>query len=384
MFIDDLVQRPTVARINLDHLAHNYHQIRSITGKARMMAIVKANAYGHGLIPVARHLETLGTDMLGVAFIEEGVALRRAGIGVPILVMGGISADQIHHFIEHRLQITVSSIEKLILVEEVAAKMGRKAYIHLKFDTGLERIGVRTSNAGSFIDKALKSRHCVLEGIFSHLACADEPDNPMTLEQIGRFEEIAAHFAQHHAPIPCRHLANSGGILHFPQTHCDMVRPGLLLYGVLPGPLCQKRLDLKPVLSMHSKIVYFKVVKAGRSVSYGATWTADHMVRVVTVPIGYGDGYPRALSNRGEVLINGRRYAIVGSICMDQFMVNIEWDSAYNGDEVVLIGNQGQESITIEALAEKAGTVPYEMLTSLNNRVPRSYIKDNQAYTPED
>jgi alanine racemase len=365
-------QRPTRIVVDLDALAHNLRRIRAHVG-VPVMGIVKANAYGHGLVPVALHLQAQGIEQLGVAFLEEGVALRQAGITIPILVLGGIFGPQVAQFITHDLEITVSSLDKLHQVEAAAQALGRKAVIHLKIDTGMERIGVHSYSAAPFIEAAVASQWCVLKGIYSHLACADDPQSPMTALQLERFLEACAHTTRIGAPMPLRHLANSGGVLHFPDTHLDMVRPGILLYGVLPDPASLAAVDVKPALSLVSQVVYFKVVKAGNPVSYGATWAPAMDTRVVTIPIGYGDGYPRALSSRGEVLIRSRRYQIVGRICMDQFMVDIGGDSAWNEDEVVLIGSQGEAAIPVEALALTAGTIPYEILTGLNQRIPRVY-----------
>jgi alanine racemase len=365
-------QRPTRIVVDLDALAHNLRRIRAHVG-VPVMGIVKANAYGHGLVPVALHLQAQGIEQLGVAFLEEGVALRQAGITIPILVLGGIFGPQVAQFITHDLEITVSSLDKLHQVEAAAQALGRKAVIHLKIDTGMERIGVHSYSAAPFIEAAVASQWCVLKGIYSHLACADDPQSPMTALQLERFLEACAHITRIGAPMPLRHLANSGGVLHFPDTHLDMVRPGILLYGVLPDPASLAAVDVKPALSLVSQVVYFKVVKAGNPVSYGATWAPAMDTRVVTIPIGYGDGYPRALSSRGEVLIRSRRYQIVGRICMDQFMVDIGGDSAWNEDEVVLIGSQGEAAIPVEALALTAGTIPYEILTGLNQRIPRVY-----------
>ena len=366
-------QRPTRIRVDLDALSHNLRAIRAQVG-VPVMGIVKANAYGHGLVQVARHLEAQGVDQLGVAFVEEGIALRKAGIAKPILVLGGIFGPQVAQFIVHDLEITVSSLDKLRQVEAAAESLGRKATIHLKIDTGMERIGVHSYSCGPFIEAAAASRWCDLKGIYSHLACADDPASPMTLRQLARFEEACAHFERIGAPMPLRHLANSGGVLHFPQTWLDLVRPGIALYGVLPDPASQASIDLQPALSLVSQVVYFKVVRAGNTVSYGATWMAERDTRVVTVPIGYGDGFPRALSSRGQVLIRGLRQPLVGRVCMDQFMVDLgPHGSAYNEDEVVLIGRQGGEAIRAEDVAQLAGTIPYEILTGLNERIPREY-----------
>ena len=370
---DPVIQRPTRIVVDLDALSHNLQAIRAHVG-VPVMGIVKANAYGHGLVRVARHLEAQGVDQLGVAFVEEGVALRKAGIQLPILVLGGIFGPQVAQFLRHDLEITVSSLDKLRQVEAAAQAMGRKATIHLKIDTGMERIGVHSYSAAPFIEAAVASRWCRLKGIYSHLACADDPASPMTLEQLDRFLDACAHITRIGAPMPVRHLANSGGVLHFPQTHLDMVRPGILLYGVLPDPASIPAIDVRPALSLVSQVVYFKVVRAGHPVSYGATWAPAADTRVVTVPIGYGDGFPRALSSRGQVLVRGQRRQLVGRVCMDQFMVDLgPAGTAYNEDEVVLVGSQQGEAIRAEDLARLAGTIPYEILTGLNQRIPREY-----------
>ena len=363
-------ERPTRILVDLERIAGNLRAIRAHAG-VPVMAIVKANAYGHGLVPVARHLQAVGVDQLGVAFPEEGIALRRAGITVPVLVLGGIFGPQLKQYLAHDLQVTVSSLEKLRQVEAAAAALGRRATVHLKVDTGMERIGVHAWTAGPFIEAAVASRWIELAGIYSHLACADEPDSPMTALQLERFDAACAHFGRLGAPVPPRHIANSGGILHYPASRLDMVRPGILLYGVLPGPAARATVAVEPALSLVSRVVYFKVVEAGHPVSYGATWRPQSDTRVVTVPIGYGDGYPRALSSRGQVLIRGRRHPVVGRVCMDQFMVDIGRDSAWNEDEVVLVGRQGQAELCVAEVAEAAGMIPYEVLVGLNERIPR-------------
>jgi len=365
-------QRPTRIRVDLPNIGYNLAQIRARTS-VPVMAIVKADAYGHGLVPVARYLAAQGVDQLGVAFLEEGLALRHAGIATPILVLGGIFGPQLTQFLVNDLEITVSSLDKLRQVEAAAESLGKRACIHLKVDTGMERIGVHSETCGPFIAAAIASRWCEIRGIYSHLACADDPASPMTLEQVQRFADACAHFDRLGAPMPVRHLANSGGVLNFPETHLDMVRPGILLYGVYPDPAAMRTVAVKPALSLRSQVVYFKVVKAGRSISYGATYRVGRDSRVVTVPIGYGDGYPRALSNSGQALIRGKRYPIAGRICMDQFMVDIGWDSAWNEDEVVLIGRQGRERITADDWAQRMDTIAYTVVCGVGPRVPRRY-----------
>ena len=300
--------------------------------------------------------------------------LRRAGIKTPILVLGGIWGSQIPEFLRADLTLTASSIEKLEAIDRAAEAMGVTARVHLKIDTGMERIGVHYYNAEGFLEAALRCRHVRVEGIFSHFARADEADPAPSHLQLERFNEVLSFYERRGLPMPIRHMANSAAILRFPEAYFDMVRPGILLYGVYPSAEVPRTVEVAPALSWKTRVVYFKVTKPGHGVSYGWTWAPDRMTRIVTLPVGYGDGYFRSMSGKAQVLIRGRRYPVVGRICMDQMMVNIGWETAYNGDEVVLIGEQGNERITVEDLAEWAGTIPYEVLTNINTRVPRLYV----------
>ncbi len=368
------VLRPTIVEISLSRLTENLRAIRAAAAPAAVMPILKANAYGHGLVEVARHLVSVGAGSLGVAFLEEAVALRRAGIDVPILVMGGILGDQIPIFLRHQLTLTASSLDKLRQIDEAARDLGVTARVHLKIDTGMERIGVHYYNAHALLERAHECRHVAVEGIYSHFASADAVDLGYSRLQLARFLDVLQWYDKQGATPPTRHMANSGAILQLPESHLDLVRPGILLYGVYPSDDVRRTITVRPALSWKSRVVYFKVVMPGHPVSYGSTWQSDHPVRVVTVPVGYGDGYFRALSNVAHVLIRGRKYPVVGRVCMDQIMVNIEWDSAYNGDPVTLLGADGGEAITCEDLAAWAGTIPYEVLTNINTRVPRVYV----------
>jgi alanine racemase len=336
------------------------------------MAILKANAYGHGLEAVARCLAPQA-DAFGVALVEEGIALRRLGIGNPVLVMGGIWTRQIPLFLDHRLTFTVPSIARLRDVEEAAAARGARAKVHLKIDTGMERIGVHHYSADGLLAAAAQSPHVEVEGIYTHFANADAEDLAHARLQLDRFQEVLRFYERRSLPLPVRHVANSAALLRMPEARLDLVRAGILLYGVYPFPGAPRVVEVKPALSWRSRVVYFKVVEAGSPVSYGSTWRSDHRVRLVTVPVGYGDGYFRSMSNHAEVVLRGERRAVVGRICMDQIMANIEWGEAWNGDEVVLIGEQGEARVTVEELAEWAGTIPYEILTAINARVPRIY-----------
>lgn len=367
------VLRPTHLYVNLDYITENFHAIQKQVGDATVMPILKANAYGHGLIEVARHLVDQGARQFGVAFLEEAILLREAGIKIPILVLGGILENQIPLFIQNDLALTASSIEKLQQIDDTASKMGKQAHVHLKIDTGMERIGVHYYSAEPLLEASLTCKHTSIDGIFSHFANADAADLSSAKMQLDRFLEVLQFYEKRSLPTPTRHIANSGGILQLPESHLDMVRAGIVLYGVYPSHEVKKTFPVKPALSWKSRVVYFKVVKPGHPVSYGSTWESDHMVRVVTVPVGYGDGYFRSMSGKAEVIIRGKRYPVVGRICMDQSMVNIEWETAYVNDEVILIGSSGDETITCEDLAEWAGTIPYEILTNINTRVPRIY-----------
>lgn len=370
------VIRPTHVEVSLACLEHNLGAIRAHVGKAKVMPILKANAYGHGLVEVARLMVTLGADYLGAAFLEEGLLLRQAGITTPILVLGSLAGEQIPRFIENDLTLTASSVEKLQLIDQAAAALNLTAKVHLKIDTGMERVGVHYYSASKLLEASLHCRHVLIEGIYSHFANADAADLSHARLQLERFQEVLEFYPKHGLPMPMRHIANSAGILQLPESHLDLVRPGILLYGVYPSAECLRTVMVRPALQWKSQVCYFKVVQPGSPVSYGSTWQSDHPVRLVTVPVGYGDGYFRALSNRAQVLIRGKRYPVVGRVCMDQMMVNLEWDTAYNGDPVTLIGNDGTASISADDLASWAGTIPYEVLTNINTRVPRVYVRD--------
>ncbi len=373
------IVRPTNIEVNLDRLSENYHAIAQTVAPARIMVILKANAYGHGLVPVARHMVSLGAAYLGVAYLEEGILLREAGIEAPILVLGGIIGNQVPLFLQHNLTLTASSLEKLQQINRTAQRMGVTAKVHLKIDTGMERIGVHYYNAATLLEEALNCPHSEVEGIYSHFANADSADLRSARTQLARFNDVLSFYKQRGlASPPLRHMANSGAILQLPQSRFDMVRAGIVLYGVYPSDEVQRTIKVRPALSWKSRVVYFKVVLPDHPVSYGSTWESDKMTRVVTVPVGYGDGYFRRMSDQAEVIIRGRRYPVIGRICMDQLMVNIGWESAYNNDEVILLGEENESGVSIscEDLAKWAGTIPYEVLTNINTRVPRLYYSE--------
>lgn len=365
--------RATWAEINLRCLKDNLEAIKKRVVPAKVMLIVKANAYGHGLVEVSEALAEKA-DYVGVAVLEEGILLRERGIKAPIIVLGGIWGDQIHRYIEYDLTLTVPSVERLAQIDSEASAQGVKAKVHLKIDTGMERIGIHYYNANLLQEAALKCGHVEVEGIFSHFANADSRDLSHARLQLERFQEALRFYERRSLPMPVRHIANSAAVLQLPESFLDMVRPGIMLYGIYPSGEIPRTVEVKPALAWKSRVVYFKVVKAGHPVSYGSTWQSERDTRIVTVPVGYGDGFFRSMSNRAKVIVRANKYPQIGNICMDQLMVDIGWDSAYNGDEVTLLGEADGERITVEDLAGWAGTIPYEILTNINTRVPRVYV----------
>ena len=371
--IDEIV-RPTRVEVDLSILTDNFRALKVHIKSTKLMPILKANAYGHGLVRVAQLYEKLKADYLGVAVVEEGILLREMGIKMPILVLGGVWGNQIPLFLKHNLSITASSIDKVKQIDETSAQMKIKAYVHLKIDTGMERIGVHYYNAEKFLEAAYQCKNILVEGIYSHFATSESDDLKHANLQLERFNEVLQFFKKKSVKPPIRHIANSGAILQLPEANFDMVRPGIMLFGVYPSNKVKKTIDVKPALSWKSLVVYFKVIKAGNAVGYGLTFKPDRNIRAVTIPVGYGDGYFRSLSNKAMVMIHGNRYPVIGNVSMDQIVVNIEQESAYNGDEVILLGSDGTNSITVEDLANWAGTIPYEILTNINTRVPRIYF----------
>jgi alanine racemase len=366
--------RPTHLEVDLERLAHNYRVIAAHVSPAQVMPILKANAYGHGLVAVARKLEQVGAPYIGVAYLEEGLRLRQEGVRMPVLVLGGIVGSQVPRFLEHDLTLTASSVDKLEAIEQCAASMGKRARVHLKIDTGMERIGVHWYSAEKLLEASLRTQHVTVEGIFTHLANADQLDLAHARLQLERFCEVLSFYEKRSLAPPLRHVANSGAILQLPESRFDMVRPGILFYGASSSLDVPLTLPVKQALRWLTRVVFFKVVRAGAPVSYGSAWAPREMTRVVTLPVGYGDGYTRAMSGKAEVIVHGQRRPVVGRICMDQIMVDIGWTSAFNGDPAVLLGESDAASIRIEELAAWAGTIPHEVLTSINTRVPRVYL----------
>ena len=371
--------RPTVAEVDLDALLHNLEATRALCPKARLLAVVKANAYGHGAAPVTVALEKAGVDFFGVSLVEEGVELRQFGIRGDILVMGGAYSDY-SEIVAHDLVPIVFTAEHLVRLEAAAERADRPARAHLKVDTGMGRLGLLPQELPEFLRYLSTAPHVVVDGLMSHLANADVGDHYMTGLQIRRFREAAAALRTAGHPLSWRHISNSAAALDLSEVkdgeEFNLVRPGLMLYGEYPAEALRARTSLEPVLTWKTSITHLKKVDPGQAVSYGGTWTAPRESLIATLPVGYADGYSRHMSNRGEVLVRGKRARIVGTVCMDMCMVDV---TAVPGvsmhDEVVLLGRQGEEAVTAQELAQKCDTIPYEVLCGVGARVPRAVVK---------
>lgn len=360
--------RPTYLEINLPQLRKNLQAIRAHVGSAKVMPMIKANAYGHGVDGVAPFLE-MDVDAFGVALVEEAIHLRRLGITKPILVAGGTLPEQVPLFLEYDLILTASSPELLAAADAAAESAHKKLTVHLKIDTGMERVGVHYYEAEPFLEQSLKCKNVLIEGVYTHFANSEEPDLAHARLQLERFQDVLRFYEKRSLPVPTRHMANSGAVLQFPESHMDMVRPGLMLYGVYPVGVAHT-VDIAPALRWKSRVAFSKVTLPGHPVSYGSLWQSEVETRIVTVPCGYADGYFRRMTNRAHVLVNGKKYPQVGRICMDQFMVNVGNADVRVGDEVVLLG----DGISAYDLGEWTGTNEYEVLTNINSRVPRIYL----------
>jgi alanine racemase len=367
--------RPTRAIISLPAIRHNLRQVRcGLPASTRIIAVVKANAYGHGAVPVSTALLEAGADWLAVAIPEEGAALRDAGFRVPILVLGLSLPEQAELFTENDLTATVASPEALQALQDAAAKQNRRSRVMVKIDTGMGRIGLQTPEAVPFVLHALSLTHIEVVGLFTHFSAADEPDKSFALTQLSRLEELVRTLGDRGITLAVISAANSAATDSLPEACLNAVRPGIILYGLPPAPEMPLRLDLKPAMSLVTRIVHLKQVPAGTPVSYGCTYHTPAPTWLATLPVGYADGYSRHLSNRAEVLIHGIRRRVVGRICMDQTVVDIGPDcDVAVGDEAVLVGRQSGEEITLTELADLAGTISYELACLISPRVPRVY-----------
>ena len=375
------------AEISLEAIGHNIREVKKrLPEGVKLLGVVKANAYGHGAVPVASYLENQ-VDYFATATIEEAVELRENGISAPILILGYVSPSQYGDLVEYDITQTIDSYAQALALEKEAARQNRKAKAHLAVDTGMTRIGFQVTEHDA--DEAAKIAdlpHIELEGMFTHFSCADQEDKTYCSMQMEKYDKMTALLAERGVTIPLRHICNSAGIMEFDDHRFEMVRSGIITYGIYPSEEVKKeRLDLIPALSWKSHVIHVKEVGPGIGVSYGATYVTEKpMTRIATVSAGYADGYPRALSNQGCVLIHGKKAPIIGRICMDQFMVDVtDIEGVSVMDEVTLVGHDGNKMLTVEEVANEAGSFNYEFVCGIGKRVPRVYIRNGEMKETE-
>ncbi len=367
--------------VDLDTIAANMQIIRKLAKSKEVAGVIKADAYGHGAVEIAEVLLKNGADRLAVARLNEAVELRSHGITAPIFILGDIGADNAETAIENDIQVCMYNYEEAKCFSAKAVEVQKKVYFNIAIDSGMNRIGYKpTAEAVEEIVKISKLPNVVMEGIFTHFCLADCYDKTFTHEQYRRFKWIGDELVKRGVKINIHHCANSATIIDLPEYHWDMVRAGVILYGMAPSKEVDiQKVNLQPAMSLKCKITHVKKIQAGDGVSYGHKFIADSTRTIATIPAGYADGYTRMLSGKAEVLIHGRRAKVVGNICMDQCMVDVtDIDDVKVGDEVVLFGTQGQETILADELADKLGTINYEITCMVSRRIPRVYIKDGK------
>lgn len=375
--------RPVWLEINLDAIAHNVRTIKEIVGRnTQIIAVVKANAYGHGAVEVSQVALENGVAILAVGVVEEGIILRKAGIKAPILICGLTLEDQLEPLLSYNLTPTICDLQILEALSKVAGENGKTVGIHIKIDTGMGRLGVSPPKTLNFVKKISKMRNIKIEGIFTHLAATNEKDGIYTKMQFDEYKKALLELEKEGINIPLKHIANSAAILNSSSMYLDAVRPGIILYGLFPSPKSERTVELKPAAEFKTKIIFLKKVSPGKSIGYGRTYITTKPTKVATLPVGYADGYSRLLSNKGEVLVRGERAPIIGRICMDLCMIDVTHIPQIQiGDEVVLWGRQGSEIIWAEEIAGKIGSIVYEVICMVDKeRVPRVFIKDGKPF----
>jgi len=380
--------RPTWVEVDLDALTANVRELCRLAGHSQVMAVVKADGYGHGAREVAEAAVNGGARWLAVAALEEGLELRRHGLLVPTLVLGYVPPEEATAAVEADISCCVFSLELARALGGAAVRLGKRARVHVKVDTGMGRLGVQPEGAVDFVRSLQAVAGLDVEGVFTHLATADEDDLSFAETQLQRFAQVVGRLDAEGLRVPYRHAANSAALLRLPAARYNLVRPGLAVYGVHPVPGSESPVQLRPVLTWKTRVGQLKTAAAGDTVGYGRAWQASGGERVATLPVGYADGYRRALSNRGEVLVAGKRAKVVGRVSMDQTTVLLPGDIGYQGsggqgnrgilpaDEVVLLGRQDGETISAWDMARAANTIPYEILVGIGKRVPRVYLRD--------
>ncbi len=376
--------RPAWAEVDLDNLAYNVRTVVEHSRPAGVMAVVKANGYGHGAVQVAKVALENGVKWLGVGLVEEAQELRRAGIAAPIHIMSMPPPEQAEAVVRGGFSCGVSDLEVAEALALAGRRYGRVAKVQVKVDTGMGRLGILPQDVLAFVEKLRRLPNLDLIGIYTHFSSADEQDKTYTIAQYKTFKRVLENLHEHGIDFSWVHAANSAAILDTPEFGENLVRPGIILYGLYPSEEVHRELKLRPVLSLKARLIFVKKISAGSYVSYGRSFRANEAMTIAGVPLGYADGWSRLLSAKAEVLLAGRRVPIVGRICMDQFMIEVPPDvEAMLGDEVVLIGRQGDEYISAEEVATHMGTVNYEIICNIGPRIPRVYIKNGRAISAE-
>ncbi|MFZ5518821.1 MAG: alanine racemase [Candidatus Zhuqueibacterota bacterium] len=367
--------RPTFAEIDLSAIAHNIDAVVKRVFPAQVMAVVKANAYGHGVIPVTRTALAHGATYLGVALLEEGMELRSKGIEAPILVFGGAVTSQLRDYFAFNLEPTIYTKEIALGLSQLSEQFQAPISVHIKVDTGMGRVGIALDETIEFIGYVNGLKGVVIKGLYTHFATSDERDKSYANLQFDRFKRVIAETEEMNIRIPLKHAANSGAILDLPETYLDMVRPGVMMYGYYPSNETTESIDLKPAMTFKSAVIHVKIIPAGASVSYGRKFIARQETRIATIPVGYADGYNRLLTNKGRVTIRGKQFPVVGRVCMDLILVDVGLNDVVEiGDEVILFGRTEDHAFTVNEICNITGTIPYEVTCWVSSRVPRVYI----------
>lgn len=367
------------AEIDLDAIAHNTREIKKLTGnRVEMMGVVKADAYGHGVLEVVRTLLDNGVAQLAVSMLDEAIQIRKMGIDVPILVLSYTDPAKADEIVLNRVTQTVFSMDLAQALSAAAVRLGKDVKIHVKVDTGMTRVGFMPGySAVKNIMEIAKMPGIILEGIFTHFASADESDSSYTIMQFERFMSLCTELARVGIHIPVKHVCNSAAILQYPEMYLDVVRPGVILYGLYPSKEVARKIDLRPAMTLKANVILVKDVDSDVCISYGRTFRTSRKSRIATVPIGYADGYTRLMSNKGRMLVNGEFAPVVGRICMDQCMIDVT-DLKHEvsvGDEVVIFGKQNGACISVDEIADQVGTINYELVCIIGKRIPRVYLK---------
>ena len=366
--------RPTVAEIDLSAISFNIRAIREKVFPAQVMAVVKADAYGHGAVPVAKEALKSGAAYLGVALVEEGIELRDAGIQAPILIFGGALEEQLPLFVKYNLEPTIYTIECARYLSQIADNENKQIPLHVKVDTGMGRVGVPHAEAVAFVESISQLPGIEVKGLYTHFSTSDERDKSYSHLQFARFEEIIRCLKNKKIEIPLKHAANSGAILDLPETYLDMVRPGVMMYGYYPSNETTESVAIKPAMTFKTRVLHIKDVPENTSVSYGRKFITKKPTRIATLPVGYADGYNRLLTNRGQVTIRGKKFPVVGRVCMDLILIDLGDDRKVQiGDEAVLFGKREENNFTVEEYCEIVNTIPYEVTCWVSKRVPRIY-----------